>query len=93
MRVQGRSMRPTLEPGRLVWVAHRRRPVPGDIVAARPAACGGRAVIKRVAEVPRDGEYVLLGDAPDESTDSRSFGSVRADEIIGHVTHHFPAWL
>ena len=87
MRVQGGSMRPTLQPGHLVWVGASRHPQAGDIVAARPVACGGRAVIKRVAEMPHDGEYVLLGDAPEESTDSRSFGPVAFEELLGVVTH------
>ena len=93
MRVQGASMRPTLEPGSLVWVARGRRPALGEIVAARPAACGGHAIIKRVAEVPRDGEYVLLGDAPDESTDSRTFGPVSSNELLGVVTRRMWPWL
>jgi len=86
MRVQGRSMRPTLEPGNLVWVAPSRSPQRGDIVAARPAACGGRAIIKRITNVSHDGDYFLSGDAPDDSTDSRSFGPVAFGELIGVVT-------
>ena len=103
MRVTGRSMVPALHPGELVVVHVRayaaRSPQRGDIVAARPAAYDGRAVMKRVAGLPHDyveqggrqwrlgeGEYFLLGDAQEESTDSRAFGPVTAEELIGPVT-------
>ena len=89
MRVQGDSMRPTLEPGALVWVSRRAQPKPGDVVATRPSACGGRAVIKRVAQVSPDGAYLLLGDNADQSTDSRSFGPVAPSELLGVVTRRF----
>ncbi len=79
--------------------AYRERgPQDGEIVAARPGLLGGRAIVKRVAGAPHEqvtlgaqtwtlgeGEYLLLGDALDESLDSRTFGPVRQQELIGRV--------
>lgn len=86
MRVQGESMRPAYRPGDLVWVRTPQAgwtPSAGDIVAARPAALEGRAVIKRVAAVEQD-RVALVGEHP-ESCDSRRFGPVRMPDVIGPV--------
>ena len=86
MRVQGESMRPAYRPGDLVWVRAPRSgwvPSAGDVVAARPAVLNGRAVIKRVAAVVKEG-VVLLGEHPD-SCDSRRFGPVSQADVIGPV--------
>jgi len=102
MRVHGESMRPTLNPGELIAVAahayDRRQPRRGEVVAARPAACGGRLMVKRLGGVPQDEvmvegrcwqlqeeQFFLLGDRSDESTDSRTFGPVTRQELIGPV--------
>lgn len=104
MRVVGRSMQPALAAGDLVFVSthayQKCSPARGEIVAARPASCQGRSVIKRLAGLPHEAitvdgrsyhlheeEYFLLGDSPAESTDSRAFGPVRYSELIGPVTH------
>ncbi len=89
MRVQGHSMKPTFSPGDLVVIKEAKAsyvPRVGEIVAARPAALGGRAVIKRVGESIGT-DYRLLGDDQQHSLDSRSFGPVAPHEIIG------PVWL
>ena len=102
MRVQGESMAPTLNPGELVVVRHRayraRRPRRGELVAARPAACGGRALVKRIAGLPHEqveiegrrwqlgeDQFFLIGDQVEHSRDSRSFGPVNRGELIGPV--------
>ncbi len=78
----------------------RRSPRPGEVVlAAHPARLGLR-MIKRVACAPGDtvvtaggpqilalGDYWLLGDAEDMSTDSREVGPFRREDIVGR------AWL
>ena len=86
MRVQGESMCPAYRSGDLVWVRAPRTgwmPSAGDVVAARPAALEGRAVIKRVAAVEAD-RVTLLGEHP-ASCDSRAFGPVRQAELLGPV--------
>lgn len=102
MRVVGESMTPTLRAGKLVVVRTRtyraRSPQRGDIVAARPAALDGRAVVKRIVGVPhdmiqrdgrqwhlRDDEFFLAGDHPADSLDSRQFGPVTREDLVGPV--------
>ena len=87
MRVSGHSMMPLLRPGDLVLVnrgAYRfRTPRAGEIVVARPRALGGKACIKRV--IRADHLIELRGDHPDDSADSRTFGAVTPQELVGSV--------
>ena len=57
----------------------------GDVVLAGHPARPGVRMIKRVAELRGEGEYVLLGDNPDESTDSRTLGPFRRGDIVGRA--------
>ena len=101
MRVHGRSMQPALRDGDLVIVGRGQRPDPprrGDVIALRPQSMNGRSLVKRVIGVPGDhialagrrwslkeDEFFVLGDQADGSTDSRSFGPVPSQEVIGWV--------
>ena len=80
-------------------------PQKGQVVAVRPASFGGRAFIKRIAALPSeritvdgkewqlsDGEFFLLGDHAEHSLDSRIFGPVTRDELIGPVQAHLWPW-
>ena len=83
VEVQGFSMAPTLLPGDRLMVeslTYRRRvPRAGEVVLAIDPRVQERELIKRVhAAGPR---LDLRGDAPEESTDSRTFGEVPADEV------------
>jgi signal peptidase I len=49
-----------------------------------PACVSARMAIERVPA----GTVLLLGDNPDASLDSRHFGCVPADRILGRVIHH-----
>jgi len=93
-RVTGASMLPLLEPGQEVLIdqrAYRQRPPqPGDIVVAQHPYQPGLKIIKRVTAVSIDGRYFLQGDNPHESSDSRSFGAVSPQLILGQVTSRFP---
>jgi nickel-type superoxide dismutase maturation protease len=87
--VRGRSMIPALLPGervlfdRLAYL--REEPQVGDIVLARHPARPRVRFIKRIAEVSAAGEYVLRGDNPDESTDSRALGPFRREDLAGRA--------
>lgn len=87
-RISGNSMQPLLKPGDEVLIAPGATPVPGDIVVARHPFRRDVRLIKRVQAVVGD-RYVLTGDNPAESTDSRTFGPVAAEQIIGRVTSRF----
>jgi nickel-type superoxide dismutase maturation protease len=88
--VAGRSMEPTLQDGDWVLVDKTaygdHRPRIGDLVAARDPRHPARIVFKRVARRNPKGVW-LLGDNPAESTDSRTFGWVADDLVMGR------AWL
>ena len=78
VEVRGSSMAPALLPGDRLLVEQltyrRRAPRAGDVVLALDPRAPEREVIKRVhAAGP---ELDLRGDAPDASTDSRTFGPV-----------------
>jgi signal peptidase I len=79
VRVEGRSMSPTLLPGDLIACSPAGRPPRGGkivVVQLTPP------VIKRVARATAD-EVFLIGDNSTESTDSRSYGPVSIDHIRG----------
>ena len=57
-------------------------PVPGDLVLVPDPREPSRLLVKRVAEVHL-GELFVVGDAPDASTDSRSFGPVAVSAVEG----------
>jgi len=69
------------------YVVRWRYPLPGDVVAALRPDCQDM-VIKRIGEIRggRDSpEYFLIGDNGIESIDSRDFGLVPFDAIVGKV--------
>jgi nickel-type superoxide dismutase maturation protease len=80
-RVVGESMLPTLRPGQLVIVGERTTLRVGDIVMIFH---DGIEKIKRVARLDAGRVYVL-GDNPHASTDSREFGWIGAELVVGKV--------
>lgn len=81
-------MSPGLEPGD--WLLAdpdayvEAPPMVGDLVLVPDPREPSRLLVKRVAEVHDDGrELFVTGDAHDESTDSRAFGSVASSTVEG----------
>jgi nickel-type superoxide dismutase maturation protease len=93
-RVTGSSMAPLLQAGDEVLVdlcAYRRQPPrPGDVVLVRHPYRPGLRMVKRVTAVVGDNDYQVQGDNSPESTDSRSFGAVSGQHILGRVTSRMP---
>jgi len=74
-------MAPKLHAGQLVIGRQTRELKPGDVVII---SHNGLEKIKRIEKQQGDLIY-LLGDNPQASTDSRSFGWVQAKTIIAKV--------
>jgi signal peptidase I len=99
-RVADCSMAPTLLPGDRLYVdpaAFREYPpARGDLVVVRDPTLASRFLVKRVAflagespttegpPVPARSVYVL-GDDPAQSRDSRAFGAVPLEQVVGHA--------
>ena len=80
-------MAPTLHDGD--WVLYApgtpTREVHGQVILCRHPY-QKQLIIKRVSgSNPGTEELYLTGDNPDESTDSRSFGTIRRHQVIGIV--------
>ncbi|MGB0385748.1 MAG: nickel-type superoxide dismutase maturation protease [Ardenticatenaceae bacterium] len=92
-RVTNNSMLPLLKPGDEMLVDPRayrgKSPTPGDIVIAQHPNQTDLQIVKRVASVGEDGRCVLIGDNRRFSSDSRSFGAVDCDLILGRVSCRF----
>jgi signal peptidase I len=99
MITQGRSMLPALKPGSVLVVnkaAYGIRvpgiglylfrwaiPHEGDMVVFYTPL--GERAVKRCSTVGSDGSFYVLGDNDLESFDSRSYGSIPPDHILGKV--------
>lgn len=86
VRVVGRSMEPTLTEGQYVLVDRGRVPRPGQLAVAHHPDRPDLLVVKRVAEVTEAGRFDLASDNQDAGTDSRTWGPVPAEAIVGAVT-------
>ena len=94
MRIQGSSMLPTFCDGDAVLVQSgaydELRPIPGDVVLVDHPFQPGIRMVKRVRQILENGRVFVIGDNLRESTDSRSFGALRPDQVIGRVTGTAP---
>lgn len=88
-RVTGRSMWPLLEPDDEVLVRPNQAISVGDIVVTRHPHRLDVHLVKRVVGIDDVGRLRLAGENPDESTDSRTLGTVPRDLVIGTVTSRF----
>ena len=87
-QISGESMLPGLAPGDFVFVDRHAyvaaRPTRGDIILIehpyQPIE-----MVKRVSEVRDDG-VVVTGDNQSASTDSRAFGRIPFERVLGRVT-------
>ena len=87
---KGPSMEPAYHQGDRVlvdkYVWHILGLKPGTVVVFDDPRGRKALDIKRVSDIPAEqGTYFLLGDAPNNSTDSRVFGSVPSAYIHGRV--------
>ena len=92
-RVQGNSMVPTLQAGETVLVNLKaytqQQPRPDDVVMALHPNLPEQKIFKRVMFVDENGRIYLIGDNKQESNDSRHFGTLSPQFILGQVTSRF----
>jgi nickel-type superoxide dismutase maturation protease len=81
--VSGLSMIPTLAPGERLLVRQDGPIVLGDIVVFEHAT---QFDIKRILRIESNGVFVL-GDNDQVSTDSRTYGLIPHDDVLGSVTY------
>src|SRR3954454_11378272 len=74
--VAGDSMAPTLRDGDVVLVGAAVGLAEGDIVLARHPFKRSVKMLKRIDRIDAQDRFWLVGDNPNESSDSRSFGPV-----------------
>jgi nickel-type superoxide dismutase maturation protease len=78
-------MEPALRAGDWIVVSSLSRPPRvGEIVLVRDPRDPANLMLKRVAAVA-NGACTVLGDRPDESTDSRTFGPVPLANVLGRA--------
>jgi nickel-type superoxide dismutase maturation protease len=80
-RVNGASMHPHLPHGKLIFALRHKKPKVGDVVIVKHHRI---EVLKRIHEIKDEMAY-LLGDNPDESTDSRQYGWLPLKAVMGVV--------
>ena len=80
--IAGDSMVPATGPGDWWLVREGARIRPGDLVAFWHPERVDLLVVKRAVEQRSEGWW-MLGDNPDRSDDSRVFGAVAPDRIVG----------
>lgn len=85
IQVSGDSMVPTLKNDDRVIVDLKQAIGPGDLVLANHPYKKSIRIIKRVASIDPDANFFLVGDNPDESSDSKAFGAVPSSDIVGKV--------
>ncbi|GAA2781229.1 nickel-type superoxide dismutase maturation protease [Streptomyces showdoensis] len=82
--VTGVSMVPTLLHGDQLFVQYGARLRPGNVAVLRHPLQQDLLIVKRLVE-RRDGGWWVLGDNPDAEGDSRVFGVVPAQLVLGRV--------
>lgn len=85
--VNGESMSPILEDGdTLICNTLNKTPEIGDIVVIKPSfeTVPDQFIIKRVTDI-KNGEIFIEGDNKENSYDSRNFGYVSLEHLLGVV--------
>ena len=86
--IAGDSMLPVLRAGDWVLVRRTRGIRSGHVVAIRDPRKPERILVKRAIR-PVPGGWWVLGDNPDRSTDSRSFGPVSGELVLGRIVARY----
>lgn len=83
-KITGHSMEPTLKQNELIIISSIpylfKNPRINDIVAIKSKE--NKIFIKRIKKITKN-NYIVLGDNKNDSFDSRNFGPIKKEEIIG----------
>ena len=85
VRVEGNSMLPTLKDGDIVIINSYAELAKNIIVLANHPYKQHVKIIKRISKIDENGNCFLIGDNPNESTDSRTFGIISPKDILGII--------
>ena len=89
LKVSGDSMLPTLRSGDIVLIDKKAystaMPKVGEIVLAHHPYMD-LSIIKRIKDITIEGRIVLSSDNPQVGSDSRQFGTITNQRVIGRVT-------
>lgn len=94
MKITGQSMHPTLKQGDLVLINTRAfkntPPQTNDIIILWHPTLENLKIIKRLHHTTPEGNYFVLSDNS-QGQDSRHYGPLNPNKIIGKVTSHSSA--
>jgi nickel-type superoxide dismutase maturation protease len=86
-KINGHSMEPTLKENQIVLASTLpysfSKPKIGDIIALKDPR-DEKILIKRITKIENK-TYFVMGDNMSDSTDSRQFGMIKRDQIIGKI--------
>jgi signal peptidase I len=89
LKISGDSLTPDYQDGDFVIISKIpfffKPPTHGDVVAFHQPGYG--LLIKRIESIRPNGEVDVIGSHP-ESIDSRVFGAIRREDILGKVVWH-----
>lgn len=89
--VSGHSMEPSFVTGDRLFVSKLvykfMKPRVGDVIVLNDPR-DGRRVLKRILRVAGE-KYFVSGDNPAQSTDSRKFGTIPVEAILGKVVRRY----
>lgn len=91
-KIEDRSMEPTFKSGDYVLINKLAytfgNPRKGDVIVLKHPKEKNKFLIKHISLVTNSNEYYVVGDNKEFSQDSRHFGPIKKDLIIGKVWVH-----
>jgi nickel-type superoxide dismutase maturation protease len=88
-QVEDTSMVPVLRPGDRLLVLTWLRARQGDLIVIRDPEASSVYVVKRVYATAANGDLEVRGDNPNVSRDSRHFGLVPPDLMVGRAVYRY----
>ena len=85
-KVEGHSMEPALGSGEYFLVSKVGRPRVKDIVVIKHPEKNGMYLVKRIVHELPNNFYIVAGDNVEHSEDSRKFGAINRDRIVGKLS-------